>query len=26
VFETRAGCSISSHCGENCFGILMVHK
>lgn len=26
VFETRAGCSISSHCGENCFGILMVRK
>ena len=26
VFETRAGCSISSHCGENCFGILMMRK
>ena len=26
VFETRAGCSITSHCGENTFGILMVRK
>ena len=26
VFETRAGCSISSHCGENTFGILMMRK
>lgn len=26
VYETRAGCSITSHCGENCFGILMVRK
>ena len=26
VFETRAGCSITSHCGDNTFGILMVRK
>lgn len=26
VFVTRAGCSITSHCGDNCFGILMVRK
>ena len=26
VYETRAGCSITSHCGENCCGILMVRK
>ena len=26
VFEVRAGCSITSHCGENTFGILMVRK
>ena len=26
VYETRAGCSITSHCGENTFGILMVRK
>ena len=26
VYETRAGCSITCHCGENCCGILMVRK
>ena len=26
VFETRAGCTITSHCGDNTFGILMVRK
>ena len=26
VYETRAGCSITSHCGENTFGILMMRK
>ena len=26
VYETRAGCSITSHCGDNTFGILMVRK
>jgi len=26
VFETRAGCSITSHCGDNTFGILMMRK
>jgi len=26
VYETRAACSITSHCGENTFGILMVRK
>ena len=26
VFEVRAGCSITSHCGENTFGIILMHK
>jgi len=26
VYETRAGASITSHCGDNTFGILMVRK
>lgn len=26
VYEVRAGASITSHCGENTFGILMLHK
>ena len=26
VYETRAGCTITSHCGDNTFGILMVRK
>ena len=26
IYGTRAGCSITCHCGENCFGILMVRK
>jgi len=26
VYETRAGATITSHCGENTFGILMVRK
>ena len=26
IYETRAGCSITCHCGENCCGILMVRK
>ena len=26
VYEVRAGCSITSHCGENTFGIIMYHE
>ena len=26
VYEVRAGCSITSHCGENTFGIIMMRK
>lgn len=26
VFEVRAGCSITSHCGENTFGVILLHK
>lgn len=26
IFETRAGCSITSHCGENTFGLILVRK
>lgn len=26
VLETRAGCTISSHCGDGCLGILYLHK
>lgn len=26
ILLTRAGCTISSHCGQNCLGILFVHK
>lgn len=26
IYETRAGCSITSHCGENAFGIMMMRK
>ena len=26
VFEVRAGCSITSHCGENTFGIITLRK
>lgn len=26
VYETRAGCSITSHCGDNTFGILLMRK
>lgn len=26
VIHTRAGCTISSHCGPNCLGILFYHK
>lgn len=26
ILFTRAGCTISSHCGPNCLGILYVHK
>ena len=26
VFEVRAGCSITSHCGENTFGIILMRK
>ena len=26
VYEVRAGCSITSHCGENTFGIILLRK
>ena len=26
VYEVRAGCSITSHCGENTFGIILMRK
>lgn len=26
VIETRAGCTISSHCGQNCLGVLFFRK
>ena len=26
VYEVRAGCSITSHCGENTFGVILMHK
>ena len=26
VYEVRAGCSITSHCGKNTFGIIMYHE
>jgi len=26
VFLTRAGCTISSHCGRNCLGVLFIKK
>ena len=26
VYEVRAGCSITSHCGENTFGTIMYHE
>lgn len=26
IFETKAGCTISSHCGEGCIGILYIEK
>ena len=26
IYEVRAGCSITSHCGENTFGIIMYHE
>ena len=26
IYETKAGCTISCHCGEGCLGILYVHK
>lgn len=26
IFEVRAGCSITSHCGENTFGLMLVRK
>ena len=26
VYITRAGCTISSHCGRSCIGVLFVHK
>ena len=26
VDETTAGCTISCHCGENCLGVLFIHK
>lgn len=26
VFETRAGCTVSSHCGANTLGVLFIHK
>lgn len=26
VLETRAGCTVSSHCGDGCLGILYLHK
>ncbi len=26
VYEVRAGCSITSHCGDNTFGIIMMRK
>ena len=26
VYEVRAGCSITRHCGENTFGIIMYHE
>ena len=26
VIETRAGCTISSHCGPNCLGVLFFKK
>ena len=26
IYETKAGCTISSHCGEGCIGILYIEK
>ena len=26
IFHTRAGCTVSNHCGPNCLGILYYHK
>lgn len=26
VFETRAGCTVSAHCGANTLGVLFIHK
>lgn len=26
VLETRAGCTVSSHCGPNCLGVLFIEK
>jgi fatty acid-binding protein DegV len=26
IYVTRAGCTVSNHCGENTMGVLYIHK